>query len=80
MNSSTPATRGNPRAACARAIRPCVFAAAVRGVEAEDGGGLAPGAAQTPADVGQQVLQAPRRIGVGEEPDGIDVLGASARR
>ena len=25
MNSSTPATRGNPRAAWARAIRPCVL-------------------------------------------------------
>ena len=53
------------------------LAAAVRSIEAEDCRRLAARAAQAPADVGQQVLQAPGRIGVGEEPGRIDVLGAS---
>ena len=79
MNSSTPATRGSPRAACARAIRPCVLPPPYE-VSSRNGGPFAPGAAQAPADIGEQVLQAAGRIGVGEEPDGIDVLGASAAR
>ena len=74
---------GHPRHASGR-MRQCDqgmrLAAAVRRIEAEDGGRFAPRAAQAPADVGQQVLQAAGRIAVGEEPDRIDVLGASDAR
>ena len=56
------------------------LAAAVRRVEAEDGGRLAARAAQAPAHVGQQVPEAASRKGVLEEPDRVDVLGAARAR
>ena len=53
------------------------LAAAVGGVEAEDRRRLAAGPAQPPADVGQQIFESARRVGVGEEPGRIAVLGAA---
>ena len=58
---------------CDQAVR---LPAAVGRVEAEDRSDCVAGAAQAAAHVDQQVLQAPGRIGVGEERTGLPVVGA----
>ena len=52
------------------------LAPAVRGVEPEDCSHLAACARESPADVREEVPEAPRRIGVGEEAGRIAVLAA----
>ena len=51
--------------------------ASVRSVEPEDRGHLSTGSGQPAADVGEEVFQAARRIGVGEEPRRVGVVGVA---
>ena len=56
--------------------QPVGLAAAVGRIEAEDGRDLAACPRKPPAHVGEQVLEPPRGVGVGEETNRVEVVGA----
>ena len=56
------------------------LAPAIGGIETEDGSDFAAGPGQPSADVPEQALEPSCRVGVGEEPHRVPVLGASLSR